>query len=498
MELQLKKQPMQCLRTVVREVQSQEQTQEIRITDGMPDIGTVVGAWGQVILRSKEWETDCIRISGGVMVWVQYLSEDGLETASMESWLPFQMQWKLPPSEGDGKICCQSFLKSVDVRSTSARKMMIRTSIALLLEGLETGDVDTYYPDDLPDDVNIQTQTYPVQLPVEAGEKAFVLDEVLTPPADAVPIAQIRSYCLQAEVTEEKLMGDKLIFRGKAYLHVHYSCEEGLQYSCDLEIPFSQYCELDGEYGNLDSVRIWLCVTSLEVDLQQGQIHMKAGLVCQYRICSSSILEIVTDAYSNKRNVSCVRQKLELPVILEAKSHKISAKVNCEGDGTRLADIRFLPHPVSIQKHEDSVDLILSGQFLSLYYGMEGDLRREDQNWTETLSIPVGENVCIEATNWPTGKTQGNLMSGSGQMQTQLELHMQTRYQSGIDMVSSLELGEMKEPDPKRPSLILKRAGEKCLWDLAKESGSTVKLIQEANNLQGEPEEERMLLIPVP
>ena len=65
-------------------------------------------------------------------------------------------------------------------------------------------------------------------------------------------------------------------------------------------------------------------------------------------------------------------------------------------------------------------------------------------------------------------------------------------------MVSSLELGEMKEPDPKRPSLILKRAGKKCLWDLAKESGSTVKLIQEANDLQGEPEEERMLLIPVP
>lgn len=498
MELQLKKQPMQCLRTVVREVQSQEQTQEIRITDGMPDIGTIAGAWGQVILRSKEWEPDCIRISGGVMVWVQYLSEDGQETASMESWLPFQIQWKLTPCEADGKICCQSFLKSVDARSTSARKMMIRANVALLMEGLETGEVDVYYPENLPDDVNIQTQTYPIQLPVEAGEKAFTLDEVLIPPTDSPAIEQIRSYCLQAEVTEEKLMGDKLVFRGKAYLHVHYSCEESSQHSWDLEIPFSQYCELDGEYGNMDAVRIWPCVTSLEVDLQQGQIHMKAGLVFQYRICSSSTLEIVTDAYSNQRNVDCIRQKLELPVILEAKKRSISAKVNCEGDGIRIADIRFLPHPVAVQNYEDSVELTLSGQFQPLYYGMEGDLCRQDQQWTETLSIPAAENVCVEATAWPTGKTQGNMLSGSGQMQTQLELYMETRYQSGMDMVSSLELGELKEPDPKRPSLILKRAGKKCLWDLAKESGSTVGLILEANNLQGEPEENRMLLIPVP
>ena len=496
MELQLKKQPIQCLRTAVREVQSQEQTQEIRITDGMPDIGTIVGAWGQVILRGKEWDSDSIRISGGTMVWVQYLSEDGTQTAGMESWLPFQMQWKLPPSDGDTKICCQSFLKSVDVRSTSARKMMIRTDVALLTEGLESCSYDVYYPENLPDDVNILTQSYPVQLPVEAGEKAFTLDELLPLPAECPSATQIHSYALQTEVTEEKLMGDKLVFRGKAYLHVHYSGEEGTQHSCDLEIPFSQYCELEREYTKADTTSLWPCVTSLEAELQQEQIHLKAGLVCQYRICSQSILEIVTDAYSNKRNVECVKQPLELPVILESKHRTISAKANCEGDGIRMADVRFLPHPVSLQQRGDTVDVTISGKFQPLYYGMEGALHCQDQKWTETISIPADENVTIEATVCPVSKTQGNLMSG--QMQTQLDLYMESRHNAGLGMVSSLELGEIREPDPTRPSLILKRAGKKCLWELAKESGSTVEKIRTANDLQGEPEENRMLLIPIP
>ena len=67
----------------------------------------------------------------------------------------------------------------------------------------------------------------------------------------------------------------------------------------------------------------------------------------------------------------------------------------------------------------------------------------------------------------------------------------------GIPMVTGLNLGEPRQADPERPSLILRRAGEKRLWDLAKASGSTVEAIRKANNLQDEPAPNQMLLIPV-
>jgi hypothetical protein len=43
----------------------------------------------------------------------------------------------------------------------------------------------------------------------------------------------------------------------------------------------------------------------------------------------------------------------------------------------------------------------------------------------------------------------------------------------------------------------LRRAGDGSLWELAKASGSTVAAIRSANDLENEPLDDRMLLIPV-
>ena len=66
-----------------------------------------------------------------------------------------------------------------------------------------------------------------------------------------------------------------------------------------------------------------------------------------------------------------------------------------------------------------------------------------------------------------------------------------------LTQVTGMTLGEEKEPDPARPSLILCRAGSRSLWQIAKASGSSVEAIRRINELTDEPESGRMLLIPV-
>jgi hypothetical protein len=56
---------------------------------------------------------------------------------------------------------------------------------------------------------------------------------------------------------------------------------------------------------------------------------------------------------------------------------------------------------------------------------------------------------------------------------------------------------ETTQPDPNRPSLILRRYAEDSIWELAKKTGSTVEAIQKLNGIQLEPEKDQMLLIPV-
>ena len=50
MELQFRGSSCRCLMPAVREVRSTEMTQEVRLSDGMPDIGRVIASWGQIIL----------------------------------------------------------------------------------------------------------------------------------------------------------------------------------------------------------------------------------------------------------------------------------------------------------------------------------------------------------------------------------------------------------------------------------------------------------------
>ena len=265
MQLQFAKQGISCLHTIKREVQSQEQTQEFRISDGMPDIGSIIGAWGQVILRSKEWQSDAMTVSGGTMVWIQYLPEEGGEPQCVESWLPFQMRWSLPETQHDGTILVQPLLRSVDARSLSARKMMLRSNVSVLAWAMEQTQREIYQPADLPDDVQLLMKTYPMELPVEAGEKSFALEEDFSLPPSAPKIEKLLQYSLQPEISEEKLMADKVVFRGNAVLHICYLADDGGQYAWDFDLPFTQYNELEGEYGEDAEVLLWPAVTALEM-----------------------------------------------------------------------------------------------------------------------------------------------------------------------------------------------------------------------------------------
>lgn len=497
MQLQFEKQEISCLHTVKRELQSQEQTQEVRISDGMPDIGSIIGCSGQVILRSKEWQGDGMTVTGGTMVWVQYLPEDDDIPQCVESWLPFQMRWTFPQTRQDGVILVQSILGNVDARILSSRKLMFRANVSVLGWAMEKGTQDCYYPVQIPEDVHLRRESYPMELPVEAGEKAFQLEEILPLPPTLPGVETVTGYTLQPVITEEKMMGDKVVFRGKGMLHLSYSAQDGSRLSWDYDLPFTQYSELDAEYGDDASVLLWPSVTSLEIDRDGEQLAVKAGLVCQYRISNRQIVDVVSDAYSPRRTVEGNLQELKLPGILERKNQTIHVQKNTPLEGTQMVDIRFLPQPVQINRQNGMAELELSGRFQMLYHDIDGKLRATSQNWEEKLPIPLGEETVMEADLWPAGIAQGAIMSGSANLSTELKLVSEAMNGGSIPMITALELGELQQPDSRRPSLILRRSGGEDLWELAKSHGSSVESIRSANNLVGEPDGTQMLLIPI-
>lgn len=477
MEYQFSQNTFSYLKRAAWEVKNEEQTQEVKLSESMPDIGKILGIWGQPLIRSKEWRGSAMSASGGVMVWILYAPEEG-DPQCMEAWVPFQMQWDFPQTQRDGTMRFACLLKGIDARSISARKMMVRTLLSVVGEALEPAQAEIYQPAELPEDIQLRRESYQIHIPTEAGEKVITLDEETTP---KFVIQKIVHCSLQPEILDQKIMADKLVFRGNAKIHALCLCEEGELGTWEFEIPFSQYAELEKEYDPHACSDIIPAVTNLELDIQEnGALRLKAGLVGQYVIYEKPTLEMVTDAYSNQCLVTMESQVLEVPSLSDIHREVMRIELPIEQTMNRVLDSTMLMgHP----SHGH-----ISGNFQLLGSDPQDQLCGAILRW---------EKDCESGSVMARTAVKGKPTLSSGGIAGEILVDLQVLEPTAIPMVTALktEASEKKQED--RPSIILRRAGGDSLWELAKTCGSTVAAIWEANELEGEPKEGQMLLIPV-
>lgn len=498
LELRFQKSPLRCLKTAVCGVQSQEQTQEIKLSDAMPDIGRVIGCWGQVILRGKEWREGDVALTGGVMVWALYAPEDGTTPRTVEGWIPFQMKWDLPDETREGTISAQVRLRSLDGRSVSPRKLMLRASVSAWVEALSPAEETLYTPMECPGDVALLQNTYPVMIPTQTGEKTFQLDEELTLPASAPAPEKLVYGTFLPRLTEGKVTEGRAVLRGEGTLHVLYLTGESGVQSRDFSVPFSQLGELEDAPTGEAEVDAALALTDLDLGLDSdGHFRLKCGLTAQYVVWERLLLPLTEDAYSPRRTVEVCRESLDIPARLDQGVERIGAEQSLPIEAETVVDMAFYPDFPRQRNVEGGVEVELWGQLQLLYTSPEGLLQSAGARWEGMHRLEAGENCRIVAHT--RQEESGTVTAAEGTMEAKhgILLEYRTVAQGGMPMVTGLELGELQEPDPARPSVILRRAGKPGLWELAKACGSRVEAIRQANALEGEPEEGRLLLIPV-
>ena len=497
MNLAFEKREVACLRPSVFQVQSVEQTQELRLPESMTGQVRILGAWGQPVLRVKQWQSDQLQITGGILVWVLAEGEDGTAVQSLDTWIPFKIEWDLDGQSPDGMASVQLLLKNLDVREISAGKILIRAGVAAMAQCWYPHTVPVYIAGDVPEDVALLRQQYVMRIPKEMGEKSFAMEEQLTLPSSAPAADQILCVRMEPEITDRKVLGNKIVFRGSGNLHILYLDEEGHARSWEFELPFSQYAELTGSHSPDAQADVTVSLTKLEVDRDgEGRLNLHAGMVGQYLIEDRETVETVADAYSTRRNVEVQCQMLPLPGILDSRRELISGEKTVPIQAERVVDAVFLSDFPRQRQEGDTVKLETPGTVQILYIDMEGKLQSAHHRWEANAEMKADADTVLRLQPM-AGKSQ--ILPGADNMILRFESTVQVTAMAGEgpNMVTGLSLGEKQEPDAARPSLILRRAGKERLWDLARSSGSTVEAIRGANGLENEPEPGRMLLIPV-
>ena len=495
MELHFSRSVCQYLRKAACQIISQEETQELRLPDALPDIGRVLGSWGQIVIRSKEWRSNGMNVSGGIMTWVLYAPEDGTQPQTLDCWIPIQLKWDFPQTQRDGAICILPLLKGVDARSVSARKLMVRATVGVLGEALEPLETEITTATDVPEDIQLLTRTYPVELPMEAGEKSFQMEEALIFPPSVPPVAKILHYDLMPVITEYKVLAGRLVFRGDATLHLVYMSEDGQVCSWNWELPFSQYTELDKDYSPNANAEIIPIVTAMELDQgEDGNWMLKAGIAAQYVIRDRTMLELTKDAYSPNRSVKINQEELKLPMHLDTYREEMTICQEWDDPTRKVVDsVWYHDHPRQHQQ-DDQLEMEIPGQFQVLYLDENGLLQGMTQRTENRFTIRNDPNNRVGAYPYCVPGS----VSGNSVLSADAVIDCAVTGFHGLTMVTGLETGEINAADPGRPSLILRRAGDDSLWDIAKSSGSTMDAIRKANALEEEPDPAQMLLIPIP
>lgn len=471
--MEMKKSAFSYLEPLYMESRVFEETQELRIPEGMPDAEKILGVWGQSVLRSKDWRTDTVGFSAGMLLWVLYGPEDGSSPRMLEGWVPIQGRWTLPQQTPEGKLLLDLTPAFLDGRTVSPRKIMVRCGLGATVQALAPAEGTQYTPEDLPEDVYALERTIPMMLYTEAGEKTFQLEESLGE-------GKALCYTVRWSLTDQKVVGNKLAFRGSAQVQALLDGET--PESREFQFPFSQIAELDRTFGSSAQSEVTLCLTSLE----QEEGTLKLGLTAQYAIADTQELHILTDAYSNRRAVELTVEEAFFPAILDSFWETVPCRGKLPENIPGAIQMDAWMEPVEMKRREEGTLLCAQGSAQILWEGEGCQTRLEG----ERLVRAPGE---VTVTASQAGKPLPD-PSGIG---CELKCHVVTYRREGIPQVTGLDLGELTAPDPDRPSLILCRAEKKDLWTLAKETGSTVEAIQKANGLEGEPPQGKMLLIPI-
>ncbi len=493
MELQFNKSVCRYLNKVSTQTQSLEQTQEIRLPDQMPDVGRVLGCWGQPILRGKEWLSGSVNVSGGVMAWVMYVPENGGEPECLDLWMPFQMKWNLPETQNDGTIGTTFELANMDCRSLSARKLMVRATVAANAEAWEPTQTELYDADNIGEDVYLLRNTYPMELPQEAGEKPFLIEEEINVPDGC----KIVHYEVQPQVSEQKVMAGKLVFRGSCKVHGLYCCDGGSYKNWDMDIPFSQFADLDRDYGPNATAQVIPVVTGMELETNdQGNKVLKCGISCQYVIYDRVLVQSVEDAYSPLRNVQIHTEEMTLPARLDCCREDMSCRHNHKCDGGELVDVYPFWGLPRINYDGDLAQAQITPNYQILYQDETGELHSATVNAETTLTM-ASDDINRISMNMTQRDIYAQETVDGWEIVGNATMDISVFSKQVLPMVSSVTVGESVAPDPARPSLILCKPGASRLWDLAKKYGSTVEQIMKINQLTEEPAEDQLIMIPV-
>ena len=501
MELSFQTSPMEFLRCVTQDVRTQEETAETIVPDSFPDIASIADCSAVPILRGKDCRNGGVTVSGGVKGTILYTPEDRTFPRRLEVYIPFSMKFEHPELTENAQILCSIRVCDLDARAVNSRKAMLRVELSCEILAYEQTEEKLYTMQQGQSEIQTRTAGYQVRLPLEIAEKSFVISDDLDLSNGHPPVAQIYKASCVPELTDQKLVGNKAVFKG--ILHCKLLClsENQELFLEQVQLPFSQYCELERDYDQ-EEASVYPVVTGYDLELEGGEsaqrVLLTANILAQTVVSGTQSITLVEDAYSTKGNFVPQWKEYTMDSCLDQQASTQTVRQHLPGEIREVLDCDvYWNYPV-FARRDQQMEVSVPAKIRVLGYDESGDLHTLRASAEATQSFALSCNAQCRTTTAPVGEIL-TAKTADG-VEARCALSMVTSCYSG-QKLRTLCGGTVEEEigDKSRPSVILRKVpGETSLWELAKLYGSTEEAIRRANHLDAERlAEDALLLLPI-
>ena len=504
MELEFERDTVTYYETTACVTLCQEETLESIVPDACPDILRIVDVCGQAMLTGTQAREGSASVSGVVRAWILYQPEGDQGLRRMEVSIPFSCQAEAPGLNDQGRVLASPRLRCAEARMLNPRKVLLRVDLAVditacqpverpicrgVLEGEKNGVCQRQF----------QGETYQI---TSVQEKPFTFSEEVRVQTSSGEPPQLLAVRAQAQCSERKLIGSKLVLKGMVELSLLLQEAGGALTSNHQSLPFSQIMEVSG-VGEESDCQVTVEVTQIQCEPSIGDgatLEIDLELLAQTLVRSRRPVVLLQDLYSTQWQTEADTETQQLCRLGDqtARSQQVRELLETGELARSVVDSRLALGQVVQSREGEQLVLTCDAWAAVLYLDEEGQPRCVRRTIPVTCRLDCPADFRCSCTCVP-GELFAAPSAGGVEVRFNLEFQCLTTASLPVPMVKNARLGEARTAgEGQRPSVVLRMAAPgEGVWELAKAYGTTKEQILQANELDSEQlPAGKLLLIP--
>ena len=508
MELELKKECLDTYETGGELTLTQEETAETIVPDYCPDIARIIETDGKVYLHSRELRDGKAELSGTVRVTVLYTPDGEGGVRTLEFAIPFTVESDSRSLPGCQYLTAETETEFLEARMLNPRKVFTHCKLVTHITGYQRASLCFCTDVEAEEALCVekrQEQQHAILL-THITEKDFTFTEEMNLSPGREGAAELLTNQISSSVTETKIVGSKLIFKGIFSISLLYRTAEGKCCSANAELPFSQIMEVEGvAEGSAAALRLQLTGTDFQIDgddPEGRQISVTLYLHATALLREEQDLTLLSDLYSTAYDMTYEAAPLTLTSFCENLTRRQTVREVLEIGvvAETILALSAVCGAVSVSR-EGAAAVLRSGVTVRALYVDEGGVPLVAERCIDVacqLELPEDSHVAARAVC--PEEVQGSLGDRGIEVRFPVDFRVEADSRAKKVCIISAKLDAESAKDTSgAPSLVLRRMGkQESAWDLAKKYNTTIAAILSANQLENESDisQEKLLLIP--